>query len=142
MKHLVRALVIGACATIMTNGVFANDFAEVGKVVQKYFDGTEKGQLQLLHEAFLPTAEIQYVLEDGSLGRLPFPEYVSRFQQGRQVERYGRLVSMDVTGSAAVAKVEIFMASRDRVYTDYILLLKLTDGWRISNKVATFRDKF
>lgn len=120
----------------------ANDYEEVQTVIQKYFDGTEKGMLDRLAEAFLESAEIQYIEEDGSLGRLPFPEYLSRFTEGREIERYGRLVSMDVTGSAATAKVEIYMASRGRVYTDYILLLKTNEGWRISNKVATWRPKF
>ena len=111
-------------------------------MIQKYFDGTEQGKLELLSEAFLPTAEIQYVLEGGVLGRLPFPEYLTRFTQGRKTQRKGRLVSIDATGNAATVKVEIFMASNDRVYTDYILLLKLADGWRISNKVATYRMKY
>ncbi len=142
MKKLNLATAALFAVFTMPSTVLADDFTDIRSVVQKYFDGTEQGKLELLPEAFMPTAEIQYVLEDGSLGRLPFAEYVSRFTQGRITQRKGRLVSMDVTGSAAVAKVEIFMASRDRVYTDYILLLKLTEGWKISNKIATFRQKF
>lgn len=139
---LVRYLAMILFVSVPTQTVMANDYLEVQSVIQKYFDGTEKGMLDRLSEAFLESAEIQYIQEDGTLGRLPFPEYLSRFTEGRQIERYGRLVSMDVTGSAATAKVEIYMASRERVYTDYILLLKTRQGWRISNKVATWRPKF
>lgn len=120
----------------------ADDFADVKSVIQKYFDGTEQGKLDVLREAFMPSAEIQYVLPDGTLGRLPFPEYVSRFTPGAKAARKGRVMSVDVTGTAASVKVEVFMSERRRVYTDYILLLKLEDGWRISNKVATFRETY
>lgn len=142
MKNIIRLVVLMVITTVAPLTANADDFAEIKSTIQKYFDGTEQGKLELLSEAFLPTAEIQYVLEDGTLGRLPFPEYLTRFTQGRQTQRKGRLVSIDVTGNAATAKVEIFMASNDRVYTDYILMLKLAGGWRISNKVATFRPKF
>ena len=142
MKLFVRSAFALATSILLTLSAGADDFVDIRQVIQKYFDGTEQGKLELLQEAFLPSAEIQYVQEDGSLGRLPFTEYVGLFTEGRKTQRKGRLVSIDVTGNAAVAKVEIFMASRDRVYTDYILLLNLASQWRISNKVATFRQKF
>lgn len=142
MKNQIRAAFFAIAAMTVSAQSHADDFAEIRSVIQKYFDGTEQGLLELLPEAFMKTAEIQYVLEDGTLGRLPFADYVTRFTHGRKTGRKGRLVSMDVTGNAATAKVEIFMPSRDRVYTDYILLLKLEKGWRISNKIATFRQKF
>lgn len=142
MTTITRLVLALATGIILVSPTKADDFADVRSVIQKYFDGTEQGKLELLPQAFMPTSEIQYVLEDGSLGRLPFAEYLTRFTQGLKIERKGRLVSMDITGNAAVAKVEIFMASRNRVYTDYILLLKLAEGWQISNKVATFRQKF
>ena len=45
-----------------------------------------------------------------------------------------RIVSLDVTGGAAAAKVEM---SRDGklVYTDYLSLLRFSDGWKIAAKV-------
>jgi len=45
-----------------------------------------------------------------------------------------RIVSLDVTGAAAAAKIEL---SRDGklVYTDYLSLLKFSSGWKIAAKV-------
>lgn len=137
-----QAFVVALSLMLPANQAVADDFSDVRTVIQKYFNGTEKGMLDQLSEAFLESAEIQYIQEDGTIGRLPFPEYLTRFTEGRQIERHGRLVAMDVTGTAATAKVEIYMKSRERVYTDYILLLKTQQGWRISNKVATWRPKF
>lgn len=141
MRKLLGVLAVFFAGSYLSAAT-ADDYAAVKSVVQKYFDGTEKGMVQLLPEAFLPTAEIQYVKEDGTLGRIAFADYAKLFTPGQRNERSGRLASMDITGNAAVAKVEIFMASRGRVYTDYILLLRVDDAWRISNKIATFREKY
>ena len=42
--------------------------------------------------------------------------------------------SIDVTGNAATAKMEIFIDSK-HVYTDYFLLYKFEDGWKIVGKI-------
>ncbi len=43
---------------------------------------------------------------------------------------------IDVTGNAAVAKVK-FMVGDRHVYTDYLSLLRFTEGWKIVNKIYT-----
>jgi hypothetical protein len=43
-------------------------------------------------------------------------------------------VFVDVTGNAAIAKIEVFKDSR-HVYTDYMSLYKFKDGWKIVNKI-------
>ena len=45
-----------------------------------------------------------------------------------------RIVSLDVTGGAAAAKVELSRNGK-LVYTDYLSLLKYANGWKISAKV-------
>ena len=42
--------------------------------------------------------------------------------------------SIDVTGNAATAKMEIFIDSK-HVYTDYFLLYNFEDGWKIVGKI-------
>jgi hypothetical protein len=41
---------------------------------------------------------------------------------------------VDVTGNAAVARVEIFR-DRKHIYTDYMSLYRFSDGWKIVNKI-------
>jgi len=122
-----------------TGDARSDDFTEVAATVKKYFDGTEQGKPELLREAFLPSLEIQYVTPEGTLGRLPAAEYISRFKLGSKANRKGRIVSIDLVGTAANVKAEIIMG--DRLYTDYLLLLKLDNVWRVSNKIATFRQR-
>jgi len=41
---------------------------------------------------------------------------------------------LDVEGSAASARVEIFRGGK-HVYTDYLLLIRFEDGWKIVSKI-------
>lgn len=142
MKHLTRLMLAAAAMFALATNSQADDFSDVRETIQKYLDGTSQGKLALLSEAFLPSAEIQWIRPDGTFGRRTSGEYIALFTEGRQVERLGRIVKMEIAGTAASATVEIFMGSNDRVYTDYMLLLKVGDEWRISNKVASSRDKY
>ena len=71
--------------------------------------------------------------------RRPGPEYIERIEEGAEVPRYGRIVSIDATDRSAMVKVEIEW--NNRLYTDYMLLLKVEGKWRITNKIATWEDK-
>lgn len=121
------------------SSVIADDFNDVRNAVENYFKATEQGRPGLLRQTFLPSLEVQYVASDGSLGRISSDDYIGNIQPGRKANRKGHLVSIDIAGNAATAKAEVITESR--IYTDYLLLLKLEDGWHISNKIATFRQK-
>ena len=51
-----------------------------------------------------------------------------------EIRRTTNDVFVDVTGNAAVAKIELFKDSK-HVYTGYLSLLKFGDGWLITDKV-------
>lgn len=138
-KNMIISVVLMAASTIGLQRAAADDFDDVTTVVEKYFSGTEDGRPDLLKEAFLPSLEIQSVGTNGSLRRLTAEDYIGRFQVGKKANRKGRIVSMDVVGTAASVKAEIVMG--ERLYTDYLLLLKLADGWHVTNKIATWRQK-
>ncbi len=113
-------------------------FDEISTVIQKYLDGTAQGEPSLVEEAFLPSLEVQWLGEGDALLRRPGPEYISRIEQGKAVPRIGRIVSIDATEKSAMAKVEI--SWNDRLYTDYMVLLKVEGEWRIANKIATWTE--
>jgi len=50
------------------------------------------------------------------------------------VEIMPKLVSLDITGSSAAAKLELYRAG-NLIYTDYLLFIKFDDGWKIAGKV-------
>lgn len=111
-------------------------FDEISIVVQKYLDGTSQGKPKLVKEAFLPSLEIQWLGNNGELLRRKGPDYISRIEEGKVVPRYGRIISIDSTDRSAMAKVEIEW--NNRLYTDYMLILKVEGDWRITNKIATW----
>lgn len=113
-----------------------NRLSDIQVVLQKYIDGTATGQPALVSEAFLPSLEVQYLGEGDRLLRRTGPDYIRRIEPGKVEPRFGRIVSIDATEKSAMAKVEIEW--HDRLYTDYMLLLKVEGQWRIANKVATW----
>ena len=112
------------------------DFEGVQIAVQKYFDGTSKGTPKLLNEVFLPEMNLQFI-RDGKLVTWPSKDYVAGFEEGVKYDRVGRIVSMDITKTAAMVKAEIEM--NDQIYVDYLLLLKEQGEWKITNKVFSVR---
>lgn len=128
-KALLYAIVF-----LSSTSYASNDFADISRVVQKYFDGTSKGQPHLLPEAFTDSLELQYVKE-GKLQRWLGTDYIARFKPGKTNSRIGEIVSIDVTGNAAVVKATV--TSGKTLFTDYLLLLKLEEGWKITNKTFT-----
>lgn len=138
MVRLVSSILLFIAAVAASSTVSAaDDHAEIKVVIQKYFDGTSQGRPELVEAAFLPSLEVQWLGENGELRRRPAHEYIENIKPGTFVPRVGRVVSIDVTDAAAAVKAEILW--NERLYTDYMLLLKVDGTWRISNKIATWR---
>lgn len=116
----------------------ATELNAIEAVVQKYLDGTAQGKPALVKEAFLPSLEVQWLGDKDELRRRPGPEYIDRIEEGKAVPRVGRIVSIDSTEKSAMVKVEI--AWNSRLYTDYMLLLRVEGDWRIANKIATWKE--
>ena len=137
MKNLMMLALLAVASP-----AYASDetpHSSIAKVVQKYLDGTQFGKPDLVEEAFLPSLEVQWLGDGDVLLRRPGPEYIERIEEGTEVPRYGRIVSIDATDRSAMVKVEIEW--NNRVYTDYMLMLKVEGEWRITNKIATWQDK-
>lgn len=139
MKKLILALLMIMGGNSMAFASAAADLEAIQTVVQMYFDGTEKGKPDLLKEAFLPTLELQYVDGEGVFRSISGPDYIARITPGRIYDRKGQIVSIDVTNNTAIVKATVDMPKR--LFTDYLLLLKVEGQWRISNKIATNRPK-
>ena len=137
--HIVRYLTITVLILAVSHIAHAeNEFSDIRAVVQKYLDGTSQGKPELVREAFLPSLEIQYLGEGDKLLRLSAGDYIDRIELDKSVPRIGRIVSIDAAEKSAIVKAEITW--NNRLYTDYMLLLKVEGLWRISNKIATWKE--
>lgn len=141
--EMIKHAALGVCAILAfgTTQLFAtsDEIAEICDVVTKYLDGTAEGRPDLVGEAFLPSLEVQYLGEGDRLMRRAGPDYIQRIEPGVAVPRKGRIVSIDATDKSAMVKAEIHW--NGRLYTDYMLLLKVEGEWRIANKVATWIER-
>lgn len=136
MQHKIILAVFALC---MSSPAFAKDgvhLADIASVVQKYLDGTQFGKPELVEEAFLPSLEVQWLGEGDALMRRGGPEYISRINVDQKIPRFGRIVNIDATDRSAMVKVEI--SWNNRLYTDYMLMLKVEGEWKITNKIATW----
>ena len=136
MTHSIRAFAALLALFISSSVVAADPLDDIRMVLQKYLDGTSQGKPELVSEAFLPSLEVQYLGEGDRLMRRKGPDYISRIEVGKLVPREGRIVSIDATDKSAMAKIEIVW--NERLYTDYLLLLKVEGQWRVANKIATW----
>jgi len=113
----------------------SDDIKQIKQVIQWYFDGTSQGKPALVEKAFLPSLELQYVTREGKFKRWLGENYIGGLKVGKKNSRVGEIIAIDVTGNSAMAKATI--TNKTTVFTDYFLLLKLDQGWKITNKIFT-----
>jgi hypothetical protein len=115
------------------------DEAAIRRTVQYYFDGGKHRDSLTLRKAFHPEARMLFARE-GKLVVVPIGEYITRVgserpEPGKVDSTERKVVSVDVVGDAAVAKIEL--KRPDALLTDYMSLLKVDGRWLIVNKIFT-----
>ena len=115
----------------------SNEIPAIEKVVQTYFDGLYEGDTQKLGAAFHEVSHLYSMGPEGvvDLPRAKWFEAVASRGSGksRGLARRDRIVSIDMSGpETAYVKVECQLPPR--YFTDYLLLLKAKDGWKIVSK--------
>lgn len=110
---------------------------DIRAVVQTYLDGLHEGDGAKIAAAFHPCAHL-YNVEDGAVTDLPREEWLKRIasrpkpsEQG--LAREDRILAIDLAGEEA-ACVKVNCCIPPRYFTDFLLLLKTGEGWRIVSK--------
>jgi hypothetical protein len=119
------------------------DLELIQQTVQYYFDGLYYSDIEKLQVAFHPNSQVigyfQGTLMFNSL--VQFLEFVKTTPAPAESgENYDmRIVSIDMTGTEAVAKVDdLYLGFR---FTDYLSLLKVDGTWVIINKTFYHEPK-
>jgi hypothetical protein len=110
------------------------DIEAIKACVQKYIDGSARGDRALLAEAFHPNAQM-YGYFAGNCMAVPIGEFFSIAEQsGPAHDSYrAQIQSIAMEDTAAVATlVEENYLSHD--FVDYFSLLKIDGQWKIVNK--------
>ncbi|MFF2326884.1 MULTISPECIES: nuclear transport factor 2 family protein [unclassified Streptomyces] len=102
--------------------------------LRAYIRGHATGDPTHFRDAFLPTAHIEGI-RDGAFVSWPLDEYCALFH-GRpapdEPARSRRIDTVDVHGTVATATMTLSHGAD--TFTDIFLLVRVDDGWRISNK--------
>ena len=115
--------------------------AEIEQVIQTYFDGLYEGDVAKLAAAFHPVAHL-YWEKDGGVEDLPREQWFEMVKSrpsgaSRGLERDDRILLMDISGPET-ALVKVACQLPPRYFTDYLVLNRTREGWRIVSKVYRF----
>lgn len=106
----------------------------IRKVLTNYMDGRNNGDTARLSSAFHHQADLRS--RDEKTGKLmiwPIADYISRFTPGVKINCTGKIISINITGNAAQAKIKLYYP--DKTYADYFNLLKIDEKWVIASKI-------
>ncbi len=110
--------------------------AAIETLVQDYFLGMYEGDVERLRRIFHPQCWL-FGERRGESREFPLPGFLDFIESQPAPKTEDEpfdmhTVSIDRTGSVAVAKVED--RYQGRWYTDYLMLQKAAEGWRIVGK--------
>jgi protease I len=128
------AIVLAAAADLSARW---GDEAAIRQTVQYYFDGGTSRDSVALRKAFHPDARMLFA-RDGRLVVVPIEEFIARvagerLKPGEVDSTRKRVTSVDVTGDAAIARIEL--KRPEGLIVDYMSLLKVEGRWQIVNKI-------
>jgi len=113
------------------------DRSSVEAVVNHYFDGLYEGSAEKLEAIFHPTADLRW-LEKGELKILTVPDWTALVRKRPSAKAEGKqrndfVMTIDHSDeNTAFIKVKCQLPPR--YFTDYLVAMKLSDGWRIVSK--------
>lgn len=143
IHYSIYLFAIFAAATF--NTLSAQSKAEktaVEKTLQNYLEGGTNGDTTRLITAFHPSASMKFVdNKTGEFRDVPIKDYLdgARKSAGKKSDRKTKILSYDIDGTAAQAKVEIDFGTG--MFHDYFNLLKINGEWKIVSKIFYRIDK-
>ncbi len=116
----------------------ASDVAEIERVIQTYFDGLYHGDVARLAAAFHPVSHL-YCEKDGGVADVPRDQWFEMVKTrasaaSKGLPRDDRILLMDISGPET-AFVKVACQIPPRYFTDYLVLNRTSEGWRIVSKV-------
>lgn len=115
-----------------------SDHDAITATIGHYFEGGAKSNIEEFKKALHPKTFLKFVRK-GKYVEIDMPRYYGFYKSGKINERTSQILSIDITGTAAAAKIRII--GKRRIFTDYFTLLRLKDGWKIVSKTSFTRMK-
>ena len=109
----------------------------IQETLMDYIEGTANGEPDRLKKAFHKDFKLYHIAND-SLMVWSGQSYINNVTPGKKSNRIGKIISIDFENNAASAKIEVDMPDKKRIYSDYLLLLKYRNEWKIIHKTFTY----
>jgi len=129
-------------AKVASNEQVSTDRQLVEQTLNNYIQGTSFSNPEQISQAFDSRAKLYLTKKDKPHWIVPSKTYVDWFRDspvGTAVGRIGEIISIDIEGDVAAAKVEIIMPKNKVRYADLMLLKKLQGQWKIISKTASHK---
>lgn len=137
MKYLLSLTLL-----LFTFTSFAQSEEEaVKQVIQTaYIDGIQNGgSIEDIRKGFHPSFTMLRNM-DNTIKPLTIEEWIANIEKSKKENKTpappkaeGKFINIDVTGTAAVVKLELYRGGK-QTFTDYLVLSKFADGWKIISK--------
>jgi hypothetical protein len=115
----------------------ALDRSTVEAVVQHYFDAVYEGDADKLGAIFHPSADLRS-LEKGELQVLHLPAWLNWMRKRPSAKAEGKpredFIVMIDRSDDQTAFIKVRCQLPPRYFTDYLVAMKLSDGWKIVSK--------
>jgi len=113
------------------------DRSSVEAVVQNYFDALYEGDADKLAATFHPSADLRWV-EKGELKIITVPDWLAWVRKRTSAKAEGKaredfIVTID-RSDESTAFIKARCQLPPRYFTDYLVEMKLKDGWQIVSK--------
>ena len=117
------------------------DAEDIKRVIEKaYIDGLQNwGEPEVIRQYIVPEF-VMLRLAGNEIQKLPIETWLSNIEKQKAAYPDGppypataKYLDIDVTGTAAMVKFELYRQDR-RQFTDYVALYKFEEGWKIVGK--------
>lgn len=133
-KRIVPFLLLSACFC----GVFCqSDRQLIEQTLEGFIEGTTYNYPEKIRDAFYPNTPMFLYNEADSVWVVSSDTYAGwygRRSPGVQNKRYSSILSIDIVGTVASAKLQVDIPSFGNRYYDLMLLKKIEGAWKITSK--------
>jgi hypothetical protein len=141
MKSL---FILSFCAiiTLPLAGQATDEKEAIIKVIESaYVQGIHNARdIENIGKGFHPGFNLLGIDQAGNLTMLPIYTWEASVRRGVEagrtpaVQTTAKYPLIDISGSAAVARVELYREGK-QIFTDYLSLYKFPEGWKIVSKI-------
>jgi hypothetical protein len=110
-------------------------------ITTSYIEGIQNGgSVEQIRKGFHPSFNMLRMM-DNDIKPLPIEEWISNIEKNKaqnpnaspRAKAEGKFINIDITGTAAVVKLELYRDNK-KTFTDYLVLYKFNEGWKIVSK--------